>query len=74
MDCGFVRNQHSDQLSVGLLAQLVLGRTLHRYLSVRGLNSRTGPNFFSGPILTAAQVVFIIAKIAFLFIPDLLVR
>ena len=54
MDCGFVKNQHSDQLPVDLLAQLVLGRALHRYLKGRGLNSRTGLNFFSGPILTAA--------------------
>ena len=27
----------------------------------------TGLNFFSGPIFTTAQVVFIIAKIAFIF-------
>ena len=62
---GFIWNQHSDQLPVGLLAQLVNHCT--------GIAEIMGPNpvqawiFFSDLIFTTAQVVLITAKIAFIF-------
>ena len=42
---GFIRNQHFDQLPVGLLAQLV-ARALHRYRRGHGFKSCTDLNFF----------------------------
>ena len=61
---GFIWNQHSDQLPVGLLAQLVEHCT--------GIAEVMGSNpvqawIFSGLIFTTAQVVFITAKITFIF-------
>ena len=63
---GFIWNQHKDQLPVGMLAQS-LGRALHRYRRGHGSKSRTSRQYFSGPVFTAAQVVFITAKVAFIF-------
>ena len=39
----------------------------NRYRRGHGFKSRTGLNFFSGLIFTTAQVVFITAKITFIF-------
>ena len=60
----FIWNQHNDQLPVGLLAQLVEHCT--------GITVVMGSNpiqawIFSGLIFTNAQVVFITAKIAFIY-------
>ena len=46
----FIWNQHSDQLPVGMLAQLV--EHCNRNRSGHGFKSRTGLNFFSGLLFT----------------------
>ena len=59
----FIWNQHNDQLPVGLLAQLAeccIGIT-------EVMSSHKGLNFYSGLTFTTAQVVFITAKLAFIF-------
>ena len=55
----FIWDQHSDQLPIGLIAQLVMG--LWVQIPYRA------DFFFSGLIFTTAQVVFITVKIAFIF-------
>ena len=61
---GFIWNQHNDQFPVGLLAQLVEHCT--------GIAEMMGSNpvqasLFSCLTFTTAQVVFITAKITFIF-------
>ena len=56
---GFIWNQLKLVSSVG--------RALYLYRRGHGFKSRTGLNFFLGLIFTTAQVVFIAAKIAFIF-------
>ena len=61
---GFIWNQHIDQLPVGLLAQLVEHCT--------GIAEVMGSNpvqawIFSGLLFTTIWVVFITAKVAFIF-------
>ena len=64
---GFTLNQHNDQLPVGLSAQLVE----HCIGIAKVMNSSPVQAwfffFFSGLIFNTAQVVFITAKIAFIF-------
>ena len=64
---GFTLNQHNDQLPVGLLAQLVK----HCTGIAKVMNSSPVQAwfffFFSGLIFNTAQVVFITAKITFIF-------
>ena len=64
---GFIWNQHDDQLPVGLLAQLVEHCT--SIAEVMGLNPIQAWIFFQALIFTTAQVVFITAKISFIFMP-----
>ena len=45
------------------------GRALRRYRRGHGFKSRTGLNFFSGLIFTIAQVLFITARVTFIFTP-----
>ena len=47
-----------------------VGRALHRYRRGHGFKSYR-PEVFSGLIFTTAQVVFITAKIAFIFMTPL---
>ena len=56
----FIWDQHSDQLPIGLIAQLVMGLWVQ-------IPYRADFFFFSGLIFTTAQVVFITVKIAFIF-------
>ena len=42
---GYISNSQSDQLPVGLIAQLH-GRALHRFRRGHGFESRSGLNFF----------------------------
>ena len=62
---GFNWNQHNNQFLVGLLAQLVERCT--GIAKVMGSNPVQAWIFFSGLIFTTVQVVFITAKIAFIF-------
>ena len=62
---GFIWYQHNDQLPVGLLAQLVERCT--DIAEVMDSNSVQVWIFLLGLILTTAQVVFITAKITFIF-------
>ena len=62
----FIWYQHHAQLPVALLAQLV-AQSAAPVLQRSWFKSSTGLNFFSGLIFTTAQVVFITAKIAFIF-------
>ena len=61
---GFIWNQHSNQLPVGLLAQLVEHCPVSQG---SGVQTSYRPESFSGLIFTTAQVVFITAQIAFMF-------
>ena len=61
---GFIWNQHIDQLPVGLLAQLVERCTVLQRSWVQILYR---PAFFSGLLFTTIWVVFITAKVAFIF-------
>ena len=63
---GFIKNQHNDQLPVGLLTQLEDYCT--GIAEAMGSNPVQALNFFSGLIFTTALVVFITAKIVFIFI------
>ena len=45
------------------------GRALHRYRRGHGFKSRTGLIFFSGLIFTTAWVLFITARVTFVFTP-----
>ena len=60
----FIWYQHHAQLPVALLAQLVERCTGVAEVMVQ---IQYRPKFFSGLIFTTAQVVFITAKIAFIF-------
>ena len=57
----FIWTQHIVQLTVGLLAQLV-----ERCTGIAGFKSRTGLNFFSGPIFNYSfpSVVLLAARIS----------
>ena len=68
LNCGWRREYESDLRS----NEHYLSGSEYRAWKNSGLYGiwppdRTGLNFFSGPIFTTAQVVFIIAKIAFIF-------
>ena len=68
LNCGWRREYESDLRS----NEHYLSSSEYRAWKNSGLYGiwtpdRTGLNFFSGPIFTTAQVVFIIAKIAFIF-------
>ena len=70
---GFIWYQNNDQLpvAIGLLAQMVE----HCTGIVEAMGSiPCRPEFFSGLIFTTAQVVFIIAKIAFTFTFSVLLK
>ena len=59
-----IKNRPNDQLSVGLLAQLV--RALHRYRRGHRSESRTSLIFFAGFLFITAKVVSITTMIFFL--------
>ena len=45
-----------------------VGRALHRYRKGQGMQIPYRPEFFPGFIFTTAQLVFITAKVAFIYI------
>ena len=62
---GLIWNQHNDQLSVGLLTQLV--ERCRGIAVVMDSNPVQAWMFFSGLIFPSAQLVFITAKVSFIF-------